>query len=169
MRHYRIVFVVLSVLHFIGATSGFALAADPPAAKPADKPTEKPAENAAAKPRVLRVVLKSAPDGSVSELIIDGKVVEPSKDGKQSRFEILRAKAIEAVFDAKGNRRPDEVEVEIDADDKLRYEHIINVVEAVSARKGPKGEFEQVARRVRFAPQGDENDDPAFDLPKPKK
>jgi hypothetical protein len=161
MRSLSIV-LALCGFHFFPSAGSIALAVDKPTGKAAEKPLKKPA----AEPRVLRIVLKSMPDGNVREMIVDGKVIEPSKDGKKTRFNILHDKFVEIVFDAMGNRRAEEPEVEIDADDMLRYENIIKVVEAVSVRKGPKGEFQSLAKKVKFAPrEGD--DDPAFHLPKP--
>lgn len=46
-----------------------------------------------------------------------------------------------------------ELEVVIDAADGLRYEHVIQAVEAVSARVDEHGEIVPLIRKVRFTPQ----------------
>ncbi|MBL9080673.1 MAG: biopolymer transporter ExbD [Planctomycetales bacterium] len=47
----------------------------------------------------------------------------------------------------------EEPEIQIDADDNLRYEFVIKTIDAVSAKFDAAGNYQQLAKKVKFAPK----------------
>lgn len=116
----------------------------------------------AEKLRAIKITLKAKPDGGLREVILDGVVIQPSKDGKQTRMQVLNAKVAEILIDPMGKRRAGDFEAVIYADDGLMYEHIVETVGAVSGRKhGKDGQHEELVKKVRFS-----HDDPNAIAPK---
>ena len=112
------------------------------------------ADEAPAKPKVLRIWLKALPTGDLRELSLNGKVLEPSRDGKRSVFDVLNERVAAIALDADGKLREDLPEAVIDADESLRYELIIDTIQAVSTyRAKPDDKPQGLLKRVRFAPR----------------
>lgn len=112
------------------------------------------ADEAPPKPKVLRIWLKALPTGDLRELSLNGKVLEAPRDGKRSVFDVLNERVAALALDADGKLREDLPEAVIDADESLRYELIIDTIQAVSTyRAKPDDKPQALLKRVRFAPR----------------
>lgn len=98
---------------------------------------------------MITIVMRASPDGDLRQLEYQGKVRGNGPDARP--YMLLRSDIDKTVGAARGAGQ-EEPEIEIDADDNLRYEHIINVVAAVSS-KYEGGEVVQLAKKVKFKPK----------------
>jgi hypothetical protein len=128
-------------------------AADPP------KPPE---------PIVLHVGMTATTDGELQALLFEGKPIAVPADKKRTRFDELTS-IIRKEMGTPPGRDPKRFEVEIDAADDLKYEHIISAISAVSAcLPEGGGEPRPLVSKVRFKPEDDARPDPGFELKLPK-
>jgi len=100
---------------------------------------------------MITVRLRSTALGDLADLQIEsgGRIPKNAQP-----FRVLKEHIIRKVADARAAGQ-EEPEIQIDADDLLRYENIIMCVEAVSAQRGPDGTFQQLAKKVKFAPRAE--------------
>ena len=102
---------------------------------------------------MITIKLRSTANGELASLQIEAGAPMNGK-AIPSPFRRLR-EFIEIKVDNARKAGQEEPEIQIDADDLLRYENIINTVEAVSATRGPDGSFQQLAKKVKFAPRNE--------------
>jgi biopolymer transport protein ExbD len=102
---------------------------------------------------MITVRLRSTAFGELASLQIEsgapinGKAI-PSPFRKLREFIEIKVSSARAA----GQEEP---EIQIDADDLLRYENIIATVEAVSATRDANGNFAPLAKKVKFAPRAE--------------
>lgn len=102
---------------------------------------------------MITVKLRSTATGDLASLQIESA---PPINGASSAAAFRKLHDfIEIKVDNARKAGQEEPEIQIDADDLLRYENIIATVEAVSATRGPNGEFQQLAKKVKFAPKAE--------------
>ena len=95
---------------------------------------------------LIRIRLKAADDGSLAELIVDGKTITASKDGKRSRMEVLQS-----LIRRRVGMKKMECEVELDGDYDLKYSHVIEVIRAISGyTEGDR--VVPLIDKIKFAP-----------------
>lgn len=97
---------------------------------------------------VLRVRLAARNNGDLAQLRI---AEQPPLVGPHAYAE-LHAYAMRLVNAAHDANRPDPI-VELDADDGLRYEHVLAAVTAVSRQVDDHGEVVPLVKKVKFAPR----------------
>jgi len=102
---------------------------------------------------MITIKLRSTANGELASLQIEASAPINGR-AIPSPFRRLR-EFVEIKVDNSRKAGQEEPEIQIDADDLLRYENIINTVEAVSATRGPGGEYQQLAKKVKFAPRGE--------------
>lgn len=95
---------------------------------------------------VIRVRLVARDDGDLATLEI---AALPPLAGPQA-FAELHAYAVRTVGAARDANQPDPI-VELDADDRLRYEHVVAAVTAVSRRRDDHGAIAPLVKKVTFA------------------
>lgn len=112
---------------------------------------------AAAEPHVIRITLKADADGGLAELLLNGEIVTPSKDGKRNRLEVLQSRVRGLVEDSAGRRKDMEFEAEVRVDSKsLKYMHVIEVLTAIRGYKPEAdGKTVDLITSIRFTPPRD--------------
>jgi biopolymer transport protein ExbD len=98
---------------------------------------------------MIDVVMKAKPDGDLAFVGIGGAA--PFPGGSRGFLELTKYVAIK-VSAAKAAGQ-DEPEIQIDADDMLRYENIISAVSAVSSHYDANGQVAPLAKKVKFKPK----------------
>jgi len=103
---------------------------------------------------MLTVKLVAAGDGSLARMTFGPVTVQTNpanpKKGYRDLNKFLELKVASAQ--AAGQEEP---EIQIDADDLLRYENIIDTVEAVSTAVDAEGHAKPLAKKVKFAPRAE--------------
>jgi biopolymer transport protein ExbD len=102
---------------------------------------------------MLTIKLRSTANGELASLQIQGSGPINGK-AVPSPYRQLR-NFVEIKVSQARSAGQEEPEIQIDADDLLRYSNIIDTIEAVSATRGPNGEFQQLAKKVKFAPRAE--------------
>ena len=98
---------------------------------------------------MIDVVMKARPDGDLAFVGVAGL---PPFGGAQGGFLKLTEYVAIKVSAAKAAGQ-DEPEIQIDADDMLRYENIISAVSAVSSHYDANGQVAPLAKKVKFKPK----------------
>jgi hypothetical protein len=92
--------------------------------------------------------LTASPDGDLAALQMDHR---PPFTGRDV-YRRLHDEIVRWVNGARSAGFP-EPEVVIDADDGLRYEHVIQTVEAISSYADEHGEIVPLIRKIKFTPK----------------
>ena len=98
---------------------------------------------------MIDVVMKARPDGDLAFVGIGGAA--PFPGGANGFLELTKYVAIKVSAARAAGQ--DEPEIQIDADDMLRYENIISAVAAVSSHYDANGQVEPLAKKVKFKPK----------------
>ena len=115
--------------------------------------SERSAGAANTQTEMINIVMRARPSGDLAVMQVDAAPPRAWAPGIDAIiFSDLRAKIAEKVNAARGAGQ-EEPEVQIDADDNLRYEFVIKTVDAVSAKLDDKGQLQQLAKKVKFAPK----------------
>ncbi|MBA4015639.1 MAG: hypothetical protein C0483_00480 [Pirellula sp.] len=115
--------------------------------------SERSAGAANTQTEMINIVMRAQATGDLAVMQIDAAPPTRWSNANDAiLFADLRAKIAAKVNAARGAGQ-EEPEVQIDADDNLRYEFIIKTVDAVSARVGEDGKVQQLAKKVKFAPR----------------
>jgi biopolymer transport protein ExbD len=101
---------------------------------------------------MIDVVMRATPNGDLGLLGVAG--APPFTGDVYRRFQQLTEYVARKVNQAKGAGQ-DEPEIQIDADDNLRYENIISAVAAVSSYYDASGQAAPLAKKVKFKPKDD--------------
>ena len=97
-------------------------------------------------PQLIRIRLKAAEDGSLATLLVDGKKVTASADGKKSRMDVLRV-----LMRSRITMKNTVYEAELDCDYHLKYSHVIEVINAISGY--PDGDrIVPLVDKIKFRP-----------------
>ena len=109
-------------------------------------PREFPGEGGVQRFEVLRLHLAAEPNGDLRHVQFEAN--EPLSG--PAPFAVVHREVVRLVnvCRAAGLNEP---EIVIDADDGLRYEHLLAAVSAVSSETGADGEIVPLVKRVRFA------------------
>lgn len=93
-------------------------------------------EAAEEEPRVVRVLLKGDSQGELDSILLDGKPIDASPDGKLSRFDVLQARVRSLVENPDGTRKAEEFTAEIEVNQKnLKHKYISQTIIAVTRYK----------------------------------
>lgn len=118
----------------------------PAAGVPQSDPTE-------VETTTLKVRMKSNPDGDLTTLALDDRVLTPPPSGSGTDvFDVLRQRILETVGDPTGpNSLAPVTEVEFDCDYDLDYKYVIMGITAVSGKtEGDK--VIKIIEKIKFAP-----------------
>jgi biopolymer transport protein ExbD len=96
----------------------------------------------------MTLVMKAGPGGELAELRLAGRSFGNGPDA----FLRLRQQIRAAVDAAGGADKASELEVEIDADYDLNYQHIIDAISHVTGYIDQNGEPQDLIKRVKFTP-----------------
>ena len=94
----------------------------------------------------LKIRLTANQDGSLSEVFLNNA----SRGADPQVFRRLN-QDLSGVF-ARGDGFLDDVEIEIDADYHLQYQHVIAAIDACTATKTREGRVVPLFQKVKFAP-----------------
>jgi biopolymer transport protein ExbD len=97
---------------------------------------------------MITVRLTARPNGDLAQLQIEAN---PPLAGPAA-FAMLHNHIVKMVNIARGAGQ-DEPEIQIDADDLLRYENIISAVSAVSGQMDENGNVVPLVKKIKFAPK----------------
>jgi biopolymer transport protein ExbD len=98
---------------------------------------------------MLTVRLTAKPNGDLNLIQLAQKAPYP---GGPRGFQMLHTEVALMVNKARESGQ-DEPEIQIDADDFLRYENIIKTVSAVSGQANPDGSIVPLVKKIKFAPR----------------
>jgi len=99
---------------------------------------------------MIDVRMQAKPDGDLAVLAVGGAAL-PGGNAISKFLELTKYVSIK-VSAAKAAGQ-DEPEIQIDADDNLRYENIISAVSAVSSHYDANGQVAPLAKKVKFKPR----------------
>ncbi|MGC3967528.1 MAG: biopolymer transporter ExbD [Pirellulales bacterium] len=102
---------------------------------------------------MMNVVMRANARGDLMVMQVDAN--PPSRWSNAidaALFADLRAKVDAKVNQARGAGQ-EEPEIQLDVDDNLRYEFVIKAVDAVGAKFDSQGKYQQLAKKVKFAPK----------------
>jgi biopolymer transport protein ExbD len=103
------------------------------------------------RPPEIRVRLRSAADGSLASLELGNRNLLAEGDPARA-FQRLNGEIL-TLIGVPGQRLAQEMEVEIDADYNLHYEHVISCVGACTGRIDPKTKsIVRYIEKIKFAP-----------------
>jgi biopolymer transport protein ExbD len=98
---------------------------------------------------MITIRLVALPSGDLGGIQVEAN---PPLRGREA-FKVLHNQIVKMVNIARGAGQ-DEPEVQIDADDILRYENIVQTISAVSGQMDPvTGEVVPLVKKVKFAPR----------------
>jgi len=98
---------------------------------------------------MITIRLAALPNGDLAGIMVEAN---PPLRGRDA-FKVLHNQIVKMVNIARGAGQ-DEPEIQIDADDTLRYENIISTVSAVSGQMDPTtGEIVPLVKKIKFAPR----------------
>jgi len=98
---------------------------------------------------MINIRLVAQGNGDLQHIQVEGN---PPLTGRGA-FTVLHNQIVKMVNIARGAGQ-DEPEIQIDADDILRYENIVLAVSAVSGQMNPEtGEITPLVKKVKFAPK----------------
>jgi biopolymer transport protein ExbD len=145
------------VATIVCSTASVVYAADMPKPPEAAKPT---------KPIVLRVAMTVAADGELL-ISLDGKPVPAPADKKRTRFDELTTRIRKATETPPGGD-PKRFEVELDAADEVKYEHIVSAIQAVSSCLDDDGKPRPLVPKVKFKGKDGAGTEPGLESKLPK-
>ncbi len=110
-------------------------------------PLRAPAADNAGSLSEIKVKLEADADGNLAQLVLGDKRL-----GRDDRaFERLNAEILKRI-PRPGAALPDSIEVEIDADYDLRYEHVLRAVSTCTGRQDAQGNAIRYVEKIKFAP-----------------
>ena len=96
-------------------------------------------------PQILKLRMLSNPDGSLAGMQMG--------DRPHSSFSSLHSEIMQIVGPDTGpGSMAEKMEVELDCDFGLKYEHVIEAITAVSGTVGPDGQVIKLVEKIKFAP-----------------
>jgi biopolymer transport protein ExbD len=96
----------------------------------------------------MTLVMKADPDGQLAEMSLAGRSFGNGPDA----FARLRQQIRAAVDSAGGPGKASELEVEIDADYNLNYQHVIDAMTHITGYIDETGQPRDLIKRVKFTP-----------------
>ena len=113
--------------------------------------SERSAGAANTQTEMINVAMRALPNGVLGVVQIDNN---PPQRAGMSTFSDLQ-KFVTVKVSAAQAAGQEEPEIQIDADDTLRYEYVIKAIEAVSATTDAEGKYKPLAKKVKFAPKAE--------------
>jgi biopolymer transport protein ExbD len=99
---------------------------------------------------MIDVIMRAKPDGDLAVLAVGGAALPGAnpvaKFGELTKYVAIKVSAARAAGQ-------DEPEIQIDADDNLRYENIISAISHVSSHYDANGQPAPLAKKVKFKPK----------------
>jgi hypothetical protein len=106
----------------------------------------------AVEPQVVRIRMLADEQGELAEIKLSGEAIEPSDDGKRTRLDVLTSRIRALVEEDKGRPRETEFEAELEYPPALKYQHVVDVIRAISGYRTKSGEVVILVKRIKFVP-----------------